>query len=117
MSDSSPPISSAQPVPGVVLKLEVACALPERQRLLALEVDAECTVFEAVQRSGILVDFPELDVAQLKYGIWGRVIATPQTTCPRDGDRIEIYRPLLIDPKAVRQARADARAIKPKRLR
>jgi putative ubiquitin-RnfH superfamily antitoxin RatB of RatAB toxin-antitoxin module len=99
------------------LRLEVACALPARQRLLEIVVDADCTVFDAVQRSGILADFPELDIHQLKYGIWGEVVAAPQTTRPRDGDRIEIYRPLLIDPKVVRQARADARAVKPKRLR
>lgn len=109
MSDSS----SAQPL----IKLEVACALPQRQRLLVIDVEPSCPVAEVVRRSRILDDFPELDTAQLKYGIWGHVVADPQTTCPRDGDRIEIYRPLLIDPKAVRQARAEARAIKPKRLR
>ena len=97
------------------IRVEVACALPDRQRLLALDSDADCSVQEVVRRSGILDDFPEIDAAQCRLGIWGQVVE-PQTR-PRDGDRIEIYRPLLIDPKAVRQARADARAIKPKRLR
>lgn len=99
------------------IRLEVACALPERQRLIALEVDAGCTVLEAVHRSGILAEFPEIDLARHKLGIWGRVIAAPETTRPRDGDRIEIYRPLSIDPKAVRQARAATGAARLKRFR
>lgn len=99
------------------LRLEVAYALPERQRLIALIVDADCTVLEAVRRSGILVEFSDIDLEHCKLGIWGKVVTAPETTRPRDGDRIEIYRPLLIDPKAVRHARADARAVKLKRFR
>lgn len=97
------------------IRVEIACALPDRQRLLALDVDADCDVQEVVRRSRILDDFPELDAAQCRIGIWGQVVE-PQTR-PREGDRIEIYRSLLIDPKAVRQARAEARAKRPKRLR
>lgn len=99
------------------LRLEVAYALPERQRLIALVVDADCTVLEAVRRSGILNEFPDIDLEHSTLGIWGKVVTAPEATRPRDGDRIEIYRPLLIDPKVVRQARADARAVKLKRFR
>ncbi|MET0380206.1 MAG: RnfH family protein [Spongiibacteraceae bacterium] len=99
------------------LRLEVAYALPDRQRLIALIVDAHCTVLEAVHRSGILAEFPEIDLEHGKLGIWGKVVTSPETMQLRDGDRIEIYRPLLIDPKVVRQARADTQTIKLKRFR
>ncbi len=99
------------------LRLEVAYALPERQWLIALIVEADCTVLEVVRRSGILAEFPDIDLEHSTLGIWGKVVAAPETVRPRDGDRIEIYRPLLIDPKVVRQARADARAVKLKRFR
>jgi len=100
-----------------LLRVEVACALPHRQRLLTLTVEAPCSAREAVRRSGIAADFPEMDVDAAALGIWGRVLKDPDSTALRDGDRVEIYRPLLIDPKAVRQARAAARGTGPKRLR
>lgn len=99
------------------LRVEVAYALPDRQRLIAMIVDADCTVQEAVRRSGILAEFSDIDLEHAKLGIWGRIVTAPETARLRDGDRIEIYRPLLIDPKVVRQARADARAVKLKRFR
>jgi putative ubiquitin-RnfH superfamily antitoxin RatB of RatAB toxin-antitoxin module len=92
------------------LRIEVACALPHRQRLLSLVVEVGCTAREAVRRSGIADEFPELDVASAPLGIWGHVLKEPATALLRDGDRVEIYRPLLIDPKAVRQARAASTA-------
>lgn len=101
----------------VLIRIEVAYALPDRQRLITLNVDADCTLLQAVERSGLLREFPEIDLRQCKLGVWGRVVAAPAEARLHDGDRIEIYRPLLIDPKAVRQARADARAIKLKRFR
>ena len=103
-------------MPDVVLQIEVVYARPERQRLIALAVEPGCTAIDGVRRSGILEEFPEIDPSQLRVGIWGRVVEA-HTAQLRGGDRVEIYRPLLIDPKVVRQARADARAIKPKRLR
>lgn len=99
------------------LRIEVVYALPERQCLLALDVDADCSVLDAVRRSKILDEFPEINLDNAVLGIWGKVLKDPAAVRLRDGDRIEIYRPLLIDPKAVRQARADARATRPKRLR
>ena len=89
------------------MKIEVAYALPERQQIIALEVEPGCTVFEAVQRSGIAQQFPGLDLAQAAMGIFGRVVAQPRTETLRDGDRVEIYRPLIADPKQARKERAD----------
>lgn len=99
------------------LRIEVACALPHRQRLLTLIIAAPCSAREAVRRSGIAADFPEIDIDAATLGIWGKVLKDPDAATLRDGDRIEIYRPLLIDPKAVRKARAAARGDGPKRLR
>ena len=87
------------------IKVEVVYALPDRQRLVVLEVEAGCTAIEAVRRSGIAAEFPELDIDQAALGIFGRVVAGEQRLAA--GDRVEIYRPLIADPKAVRRARAE----------
>jgi uncharacterized protein len=89
-----------------MITVEVVYALPDRQCLLTLNVEDQCTAFEAVQRSGVDEQFPEIDLANAKLGIFGKVIEQPGQQMLRDGDRIEIYRPLLIDPKAARRERA-----------
>lgn len=89
-----------------MIAIEVVYALPDRQRLIALSVEEGCTVLAAAQRSGIAGEFPEIDWQQVRLGIFGRVVERPEQQCVRAGDRIEIYRPLLIDPKAARRARA-----------
>jgi putative ubiquitin-RnfH superfamily antitoxin RatB of RatAB toxin-antitoxin module len=66
-----------------------------------------CSVLEAAQRSGIDREFPTIDWATAQLGIFGNIVEQPAQQLLRDGDRIEIYRPLLIDPKAVRKQRAD----------
>lgn len=96
------------------MRIEVAYALPDRQQIIALEVEENCTVLEAVQRSGIdrafsAVDGPEIDLANAQFGIFSHPIEQPAQHLLRDGDRIEIYRPLLIDPKEVRKQRADVK--------
>jgi putative ubiquitin-RnfH superfamily antitoxin RatB of RatAB toxin-antitoxin module len=91
-----------------LIHIEVAYALPERQTIIALEVEENCCVLAAVQRSGITRDFPDIDIAVARYGIFGSPIQDPANHPLRAGDRIEIYRPLLIDPKAVRKQRADS---------
>jgi len=83
------------------MKVEVVYALPERQTLLALEVRAGTTALAAVQASGILSRHPELDQASLKLGVFGRRV-DPQQVLVAD-DRVEIYRPLLADPREVRR--------------
>ena len=98
-----------------MIAVEVVCALPERQLLLALEVPAGTTLQDAVVRSGILVRFPALDAAQLRFGIFGVIEKSPQTRVLAAGDRVEIYRPLLVDPMEARRARAaKARAARQK---
>ncbi|WP_199102781.1 RnfH family protein [Aquitalea sp. ASV11] len=86
--------------------VEVACALPQRQSIVSLEVAAGCTAIEAVQQSGILAQFSMVDSNNLKLGIFSKAIK-PETVL-RAGDRVEIYRPLQADPKAVRRQRAEA---------
>lgn len=90
-----------------MIRIEVAYALPERQTIIALDVDENCSVIGAVERSGITRDFPDIEPASARYGIFGTPVADPANQLVRAGDRIEIYRPLLIDPKAVRKQRAD----------
>jgi len=87
------------------IHVEVAYALPERQRIIKLEVPAGTTVIEAVTRSGIDELFDELVLGpELKLGVWGKAAAADRAL--EDGERVEIYRPLLADPKEVRKARA-----------
>jgi putative ubiquitin-RnfH superfamily antitoxin RatB of RatAB toxin-antitoxin module len=90
-----------------MIRIEVAYALPDRQQIIALEVEENCTVLDAARRSGIDREFPEIDWASALFGIFSHIVEQPAQQLLRDGDRIEIYRPLLIDPKVVRQQRAD----------
>jgi len=98
---------------GAMITVEVVYALPECQRVIELVVEDDCTVLAAAQRSGIAQAFDEIDGISCEIdwgsvvlGIFGRVIEQPAQTLLRVGDRIEIYRPLFIDPKAVRRQRA-----------
>ena len=86
------------------LKVEVVYALPQRQVLLTVEVEPGTTVHDAIHQSGIAVRFPNLDVGQSALGVFGKRVKPD--TLVKDGDRIEIYRPLIADPKALRRARA-----------
>jgi putative ubiquitin-RnfH superfamily antitoxin RatB of RatAB toxin-antitoxin module len=91
------------------IAISVAYALPQRQTILELRVPQGTTVADAVSRSGLPSRFPELADAPLHCAIFGR--AVPLTHIVEDGDRVEILRPLLIDPKESRR-RAAARARK-----
>ena len=84
------------------LRVEVVYALPEEQLLIALDVEEGTTVRQAIERSGILQRVPGIDPENV--GIFGR--AVPSGTLLRDGDRVEIYRPLIADPKQARRNRA-----------
>jgi len=87
------------------IHVEVAYAIPERQHVAALTLPAGSTAIEAVRASGIEQEFPGLSVDEgTRLGVFGQVIA--HSTPLQEGDRVEIYRPLLADPKAVRKARA-----------
>jgi uncharacterized protein len=87
------------------ITIEVTYALPDKQTLLQLNVDEGTTVQQAIDRSGILVSHPEIDLANNKVGIWSKACKLDRELI--DQDRIEIYRPLIADPKEVRKRRAE----------
>lgn len=84
--------------------VEVAYASHERQKMIVVKLPAGSTAEEAISKSGILAEFPEIDLAVNKVGIFSK--ACKLDTVLRDKDRIEIYRPLIADPKEVRRQRA-----------
>ncbi len=86
------------------INVEVAYATPEKQIIRAVNVDAGTTIGAAIVQSGIMMDFPDLDLEGAKVGIFGKVAA--MITVLSEGDRVEIYRPLIADPKEVRRKRA-----------
>jgi len=87
------------------INVELAYAKPEEQVLLTLEVENGTTVDELIKLSGILDQFPEIDLGNTnKIGIFGKI--TKGVTKLREKDRVEIYRPLIADPKEVRRRRA-----------
>jgi uncharacterized protein len=89
---------------GDLIPVEVAYALPHQQAVLKLDVPQGTQLGQAVERSGILRRFPEIDLAQCRVGIYGKLSSLDAVLRP--GDRIEIYRPLQADPKEVRRQRA-----------
>jgi putative ubiquitin-RnfH superfamily antitoxin RatB of RatAB toxin-antitoxin module len=89
-----------------LIEVEVAYAKPEEQLIIKLDVAAGTTLQQAIEQSGILDRFPEIDPNQLKAGVFGKLKKLNQSL--RDGDRVEIYRPLIADPKQVRKQRAAA---------
>ncbi|MBL4826503.1 MAG: RnfH family protein [Spongiibacteraceae bacterium] len=89
-----------------MIKVEVSYALEYKQRIIALEVESECTVYDAAVLSGICQQFPGLNLENVKLGIFGKVVSKPRQQVLKEGDRVEIYRPLIADPKEVRKARA-----------
>lgn len=90
------------------IRVEVVYALPQRQLRVGLELPAGATAIAAVLASGLGERHPEIDLARGKFGLYGQVVA-PDTRLA-DGDRVEIYRPLAVDPRAARRARVAARA-------
>lgn len=86
------------------IQVEVAYARRDEQLILPVVVDSGVTLQDAIQRSGILDRFPEIDLKVNKVGIFGK-LAKLDTVLHQD-DRVEIYRPLLADPKEVRKQRA-----------
>ena len=97
----------------VTIRVEVAFAAPDRQALVALEVPAGTRVGEAIERSGVLTEFAGMIPGPPTVGIWGKVVA-PDTVLSA-GDRVEIYRPLTVDPKEARRRRAAVKAARARR--
>ncbi len=87
------------------IQIELVYALPHEQVLLSFEVPAGTTLGEGVRLSGILDKHSEIDTEKGKFGIFGKLSKTDVVL--REKDRIEIYRPLLADPKEVRRKRAE----------
>lgn len=88
------------------LSVAVAFAAPDRQMLITLQLPADATVRQAALQSGLQAHFPELDLAAAPLGVFGKLVTAPDTQVLEEGDRVEIYRPLLADPKEVRKRRA-----------
>jgi putative ubiquitin-RnfH superfamily antitoxin RatB of RatAB toxin-antitoxin module len=88
------------------VQVEVVYATAERQWLLVLDVVPGTTLREAVRLSGIAGQVPGLDVEACPLGIFGKVVNDAEQQAVSEGDRIELYRPLLVDPKEVRKQRA-----------
>jgi len=87
------------------MPVEVAYALPDRQVILVVEVAPDATLEDAIRASGILEQYPDIDLAKNKVGVFGK-LGKPGDIL-HAGDRVEIYRPLIADPKEVRKARAE----------
>ena len=86
------------------IHVEVVLAMPERQELVSLEVPAGSTLTDAIKQSGLPEMFEGFELDLAKVGIFGQKTDPEQVL--RDGDRVEIYRPLIADPKEVRRQRA-----------
>ena len=87
------------------ITVEIAYALPDEQVILSLEVDDNCTVEEVINRSGILENYPQINLETDKVGIFGKMCKL--TAGLRNKDRIEIYRKLIADPKESRRQKAE----------
>lgn len=86
------------------IHVEVIYATPERQNAISLSVPASSTAGQAIEASGLLARHPEIDLSKNKLGIYAKLAKVD--TVLRDQDRVEIYRPLIADPKEVRKQRA-----------
>ena len=90
--------------PGETIHIEVTYALAARQEVVPLTLPAGSTLQQAVAASGLPEKYPEIDLAKSKYGIYSKLAKLDAVL--RDRDRVEIYRPLIADPKEVRKQRA-----------
>ncbi len=89
-----------------MIEVEVAYALPDKQKIYVLMVKQGTTALEAAKRSNVVNDFDDVDLESSKMGIFGQTIRMPDQYPLQSGDRVEIYRPLIVDPKEVRRNRA-----------
>ncbi len=89
-----------------LIEVEVAYARPERQVLVTLDLPRGATLLDAIRQSGLLQQFPEIELERVTLGVFGKIKAGHELL--NSGDRVEIYRPLLVDPKQARRKRAAA---------
>lgn len=88
------------------IQVEVAYALPEKQKILALEVEVGTVVKDVVRQADMTRFFPDLDIENAKLGIFGKAVRKPEEQEIKAGERVEIYRELTVDPKKARANRA-----------
>ena len=91
------------------MRVEVVYALPLKQDVISLDVDVAATVGQVLAVSGMLTRHPDIDLRVARLGVWGR--STTLDALLREGDRVEIYRPLQVDPKEVRRRRAGRKRV------
>ena len=96
---------------GDLITVEVAYARPDKQKIIELLVEPGTTAFQAAERSGIVKVFSEINLEEVKMGLFGQALGTKGLKPPKEhelqpGDRVEIYRPLIADPKEARRKRA-----------
>ena len=87
------------------IEIEVVYALPDMQTLLKIKVPEGVTAAQAVELSGIMEKHPEIDLEKNKLGVFGKLVKSDSPL--REMDRVEIYRPLIADPKEIRKKRAE----------
>ena len=87
------------------LSVDVCYALPDAQTLITVDLPAGATVREAILASGIVARHPDIDLPKQKVGVYGKI--RPLDAALADHDRVEIYRPLIVDPKTARQRRVE----------
>ena len=87
-----------------LLSIEVVYALPQKQEMFTVKLPEGATVREAVEACGVLQRYPEIDLTKNKLGVFAKLIKPDAPL--RNRDRVEIYRPLIADPKEVRKQRA-----------
>lgn len=92
-----------------MFSIEVVYGTPSQQKIITLQVNPGTRVEQGIAQSGILTQYPDIDLSKTKVGVWNRVCRLDDELS--DLDRIEIYRPLIADPKDVRRRRAE-KAIK-----
>lgn len=92
------------------IRIEVVYALPEQAYLLPLSVNAGTTIRQAIETSGLLQQCPEIDLERNKVGIFSKLENLDAVLS--DGDRIEIYRELRVDPKEARRRRVEKKSAK-----
>jgi putative ubiquitin-RnfH superfamily antitoxin RatB of RatAB toxin-antitoxin module len=92
-----------------IIAVEVVYAMPEQQKIVELEISEGSSIEQAIIESGLLLEYPEIDLENFEVGIFGKVLNKAQLV--KSGDRIEIYRALIQDPKEARRNRAAGKQV------
>lgn len=95
---------------GNYISVDVVYATPEKQLVIPVRLPVGATLFDAVLQSGIASKFPDLKIESASMGVFGKAERNPRERVLIDGERVEIYRPLIADPKEVRKKRAAAKS-------